>query len=141
MSIRSWFRHAFAVDPPGEVKPTEAEQAPVDWLSRQIVKRHLTTPAIFTLEMSRPLNFITAQMMHVMGPAAWAILPPEMYGNYTNFASFLEKRGSIDHICRRIEQLEAEAVEREQTHLTEGPAKRQRTNAQTHKSDSESSSP
>jgi hypothetical protein len=113
MSIRSWFRHAFAVDPPGPVEPTPAEQGPVDWLSKQIVKRHLATPAIFTLEMSRPLNFITAQMMHVMGPAAWAILPPEMYGNYTSFASFLEKRGSIDHICRRIEQLEAEAVGRE----------------------------
>lgn len=113
MSIRSWFKHAFAVDPPGPVEPTEGEKVPVDWMTRQVVKRRLTTPALMTLEMCRPLNYVTAQLMHVMGPAAWALMPPETYGNYTNLASFLEKRGSFDHICRRIEELEAEAVKRE----------------------------
>jgi hypothetical protein len=126
MSIKSWFKHAFAVESSDPVVPTEEQQVPVDWVSKQIVKRHLTTPALFTLEMSRPLNFVTAQMMHVMGPAVWAMTPPEMYANYNALAAFLEKRGSVDHICRRIEQLEAEAVERERG---------KRVNAETPKSE------
>jgi hypothetical protein len=125
MSIRSWFKHAFAVESSEPVVPTAEQQVPVDWLSKQVVKRHLTTPALLTLEMCRPLNFVTAQMMHVMGPAVWAMTPPEMYANYNALIEFLEKRGSVDHICRRIEELEAQAVKREQSR----------------KSDSESSGP
>ncbi len=113
MSIRSWFKHAFAVESSEPVVPTAQQQIPVDWLSKQVVKRHLTTPALMALEMGRPLNYVSAQMLHVMGPAAWALMPAETYASYTSFAAFLEKRGSIDTICRRIEELEAEAVARE----------------------------
>ena len=104
-----WLRHAFAVDAPGPAEPTDAQRAIVERVCVQIVKRHLTTPAIAFLEMSRPLNFIGAQTMHFFHPFVAAVASTE---GYRRFAEFLEQRGSIDFICRRIEALEAEAEAR-----------------------------
>lgn len=103
-------RRAFAIDPPGPVEPT-AEQSPVvDRLCREIVRRHLTTPALLFLEMSRPLNYVGAQAMHFFAPIATVIFDQ---ASYRHFSEFLEHRGSIEYLCRRIEKLEQEAMTRE----------------------------
>lgn len=105
---KGWLKHAFAVDPPGPAEPTDAQRGPVDWFCRQIAKRHLTTPALIGLEMSRPLNFIGASAMHFFSPAMWAIAKQQTLENYNNFAQFLEKRGAIEYLCTRIEHFEQE---------------------------------
>ena len=108
----NWLKHAFAVDPPGPAEPTDEQRIPVDKICREIVRRHMTTPALLFLEMSRPLNFIGSQMLHFFQPLISALT--ESHGP-EHFARFLEKRGSIDYICRRIEDLEAEATKIEKS--------------------------
>ena len=105
-----WLRHAFAVDKPGPAEPTPPQKEVVDKICRQIVKRHLSTPSLVFLEMSRPLNFIGSQVMHFFAPFVSAMTDSQ---GHRHFALFLEQRGSIDYICRRIEELEEEAVQKE----------------------------
>lgn len=105
-----WLKHAFAVEPPGPVEPTEAQAAIVDRLCREVVRRRMTTPALIALEMSRPLNFVTAQAIHFFDPLIKSISDAN---GHRDFATFLEKRGSIEYLVRRIEELEAEAVRQE----------------------------
>ena len=102
-----WLKHAFAVDPPGPAEPTPEQAAAVDLVCRQVVKRHLTTPTLLFLEMSRPLNFIGAQVLHFFGPFLSVLTSRQ---GHRHFAAFLEHRGAIDYLCRRIEELEAQAT-------------------------------
>ncbi len=131
----SWWKKAFAVDPPGPAEPDDEQRRAIDFFCAEIVRRHLTTPAIGALEMGRPLNFIFAQSMHFLQPAANVIfglfkmiakkperdssgipLPDQPHlttDDWNPIARFLERRGSIDYICRRIEHFEAEIVAKE----------------------------
>jgi len=120
---RNRIRHAFAVDPPGPVSPTAEQAVLIDDLARMLARRRMTTPACVMLEMGRPLNFIGSQMMQALSPMMWAVLHRRGYASYKEMSSFLEHRGSIEHILRRVEHFEAE-FEREtstsSTHDTEG---------------------
>ena len=111
--IRQKIKHAFAVDPSGPAEPTEQQKPAVDWVCNQIAKRRLTLPGLIFLEMSRPLNYLGSQVMHFTSPGVWAIAPRNIYGGYKDFAKFLENRGSIEYMCRRIEELEAGFLEKE----------------------------
>jgi hypothetical protein len=106
----NWFRHAFALDPPGSssgrIEPTEEERAIVDRLSRILVRRRMTVPAVAFLEMSRPLNRVAAQALYFFQPVASLALTGD---DYNRFARFLEKSGSIEYLCRRIEDLAVDA--------------------------------
>lgn len=109
-------KHAFAVDPPGPAEPTDQQREIVERVCREVTRRHLATPALLFLEMSRPLNYVGAQVMHFFRPILAAVAST---GGYEAFAAFLEKRGSIDYICRRIEAIEAE---RDAAHSPPPPA-------------------
>jgi len=102
----NWLKHAFAIDSPGEIVPNEMQRALVEKLCSELVRRRLTAPALFTLEMSRPLNYISAQFLHFLEPFVTVIADKAEYENLTRF---LEQRGSIDYVCSRIEALEAES--------------------------------
>jgi len=98
-----WLKKAFAIDPPGEVMPDEQQKPVVDALCRGIVNRGLSTPALMLLEMSRPLNFVSAQLLHVLAPFIQALTDQQ---EHQHLALFLERRGSIDYLCNRIEQMQ-----------------------------------
>lgn len=66
----------------------------------------MSVPVSFSLELFRPLNFIGAQAMHVLAPFVALSGPAE---NYRQFAAFLEKRGSIDYLLQRIEELQRQS--------------------------------
>jgi len=104
-----WLKHAFAVDSDGSAEPNSAQRVLVDRVCTQIVKRRLTTPALTFLEMSRPLNYLGSQAMHFFAPFIAVITDAQ---GHKYFSEFLEQRGSIDFLCRRIEELEAEASNR-----------------------------
>jgi hypothetical protein len=98
-----WLKHAFAVEPPGATQPTDAERALVDRLAGEIVRRRLTAPALMLLEMSRPLNYVSAQFLHFVHP----FLSVFGQGPATEqIARFLEKRGALEFVADRLEQLE-----------------------------------
>lgn len=101
MSLKAALKHAFHVDPPGPAEPDDRTRDIVDTVCRSIVKRGMTMPAVMTLDMCRPLNFVAAQAMHVIKPAAEIVLDTEAY---TQFALFLEQRGSVEYLCNRLEQ-------------------------------------
>ena len=123
-SLRSKLKHAFAVDAPGAVEPTDAQRPAVEWICTQIAKRHLSTPGLIFFEMTRPLNYLGAQVMHFTRPGVWAIAPRRIYGGYIHFAEFLEQRGSLEYMCRRIEELEAEYSQRDKAARTERKKKK-----------------
>lgn len=104
----NWLRHAFAVEPDGPAGPTAAERALVERLCRAVVRRRLTAPALVLLEVGRPMSYLAAQGMHFFAPLAAAVFDAESYGR---FAAFLERRGSIDYLCRQLESMEAERDE------------------------------
>lgn len=106
-------QHAFAVDT-ALPAPAPAQTRLVDRLAREVVRRHLTTPALAFLEMSRPLNFLGAQAMHFFTPMAAALFDGD---SYQTFAQFLERRDAIDLIAARIEQLEAVAAQQDSQQL------------------------
>ena len=99
-----WLKHAFATDPPGPAEPTQAQQQIVDRICHEIVRRRLTTPAQMALEMGRPLNYMSAQLLHFFQPFATVLADA---GAYEEFTRFLEQRGSVDYISARLESLEA----------------------------------
>lgn len=103
-SIRQWLKRAFSVDD-GPQEPSAEEAAVVDKVLESVVKRGLTTPAMLFLESSRPLNYIGAQALTFLGPMAEVVLPA---GGYRLFTQFLERRGSIDYLCRRLQELSDE---------------------------------
>jgi hypothetical protein len=101
----NWLKHAFAIDSAKQIKPNETQRALVEKLCGEVVRRRLTAPALFTLEMSRPLNYVSAQFLHFLQPFVTVLADKSEYENLTRF---LEQRGSIDYVCLRLEALEAE---------------------------------
>lgn len=112
-SLREKLRHAFAVDPPGPAEPTAEEKEVVDRFCQWVARRHLTTPGLVGLEMSRPLNWIAGQVMHFFSPGVWAVTPEQVHEKYKLLAGFLERRGSFEYIAHRLEHFEQEYEKRE----------------------------
>ncbi len=100
MGFREAWRNAFAVEKPGPAEPTPRQGELVDTVCKAVVRRGMVTPALMTLEMCRPLNFVAAQAMHFFRPIVSVLLEgPSM----AEFDAFLEQRGSVEYLCRRLE--------------------------------------
>ena len=100
-----WLKHAFAVDPPGPAEPNDIQRAIVDRLCKEVVRRHLGTPATLILEMGRPLKYVSAQFVHFWQHIVSAVTNA---AEYEQFSLFLEQRGSIDYISLRLTAMELE---------------------------------
>ncbi len=111
MSLKSWFKHAFAVDTNPE-PPSEAELQLVERICREVVRRQMTIPAITFLEMARPLNYLGSQTMRFFEPIVSAVADAK---DYQTFAKFLERRDAIDTICEQLGKIEQEAQKIEAT--------------------------
>ena len=105
MGFLDSLKHAFAVESDAAVEPTESQRLLVDRLCREIVRRQMTTPALLVLESSRPLGFLAAQTIHFFTPLISAVTDAD---GHKQLAGFLEQRQSIEYLCRRLEELEAE---------------------------------
>jgi len=97
-----WLKHAFAIEPAGSIEPTDAQRTVIDRLCRQVVARGLATPALIFLESVRPLNYVSSQTLHFFAPVLSAVADAQAC---RELAEFLEHRGSVDYLCRRIEEL------------------------------------
>ena len=107
--MKAWLKKAFEIENPEGVEPTPAQKELVDKVCREVVRRHMSTPALLFLETFRPLNYIGSQVLHFFQPIVAVVLTTEGYGH---FAEFLEQRSSIDYLCRQIENYEAKADEK-----------------------------
>jgi hypothetical protein len=97
-----WLRHAFAIENTGPPVPTNEQAATIDAVCREIIRRQMTLPAQMVIESSAPLHFVTGQMLRFVEPFLGVILEPAAV---RDFATFLEKRGAIEYISRRLEEL------------------------------------
>ena len=109
MSLKSWFKHAFAVETNPE-PPSEAELQLVERICREVVRRQMTIPAITFLEMARPLNYLGSQIMRFFEPIVTAIADAK---DYQTFAKFLERRDAIETICEQLTKIEDEVQQTE----------------------------
>lgn len=107
--IKDWLKHAFAVDRPGPASPNDAERTVVDRVLTEVVRRRLAIPALMFLEMSRSMNYLGAQVLHYFAPFVTVLVDTQ---SYDVFANFLERRGSVDYMCQRLEELGEKAGEK-----------------------------
>ncbi len=107
LSRMDWFTHAFATDPPGPAQPTDRQRALIERLCHEVVRRRMTAPAHLLLEMGRPLNYVSAQLMVFFQPFLTAITDASAYDELT---AFLEQRGSLEYIEGRLEAIEGTAA-------------------------------
>jgi hypothetical protein len=88
----------------------EEQQAVLDKLAHQVVKRGMTVPAIIFLESIKPLNFIASQAMVFFEPIIQTIFD---FRDYDNLRLALERRESLEILLCKIEELDAVALDRE----------------------------
>ncbi len=101
--IPDWLRHAFAVEKAEDFVPTPEQRELVDKLVREVIRRRLVAPALVTLEMSRPLNFLSSQTLHFFNPMITAVTNSI---TSTHLADMLEHRGSIEYLIQELENAE-----------------------------------
>ena len=97
--MREAIKRAFDIGEKKPFKPNKNQKLIVKKISFEISKRHLTLPAIVTLETLRPLNYLGSQAMHFFQPIITSILNVE---GYSEFTSMLEKRECIDYLIDSI---------------------------------------
>lgn len=102
--MREFLRNAFALDDGKPCEPSPEERAVLERLAAEVARRRLVGPAIAFLEMSRPLNGLGAAVIQFFTPVAATLANPD---SLRELAEFLEKRGSVDYLCRMLESAEA----------------------------------
>ena len=71
-------------------------------LAEEVKSRRLTTPAIFFLEMTRPLNFVGSQAMVFFGPIISAFVKTD---GYYRAAELFEEHSSVEFLICELERL------------------------------------
>ena len=72
-------------------------------IAKKIIELKLVTPAIFFLEMAKPLNFIGSQTMVFFGPIISAFVKTD---GYYKAAEIFENHNSIEFLIQEIERLD-----------------------------------
>lgn len=72
-------------------------------LSKWIVQRRMSAPAILFLESVKPLNFIGSQFLFFFEPIVKIFVGGK---GYTRFAQIIEKRDNVEAFLRCIEATE-----------------------------------
>jgi hypothetical protein len=94
---------AFA-PPEGGLAPEERDLI-IDSIAVGVVRRKLAVPAVFFLEMHKPLCFFGSQLLLLGSPVLGAFLG---FSRMLQYSSLLEERENVERLIARIEELEAE---------------------------------
>jgi len=84
-----------------EAALTDEERELLDQLADGLARRRLGTAALMLLESVKPLGFIGSQMLHFFRPVISVIWSSP--ARYDQVTKILERRGSIELLCRRLE--------------------------------------
>jgi hypothetical protein len=87
-----------------EVKPERAYEL-IEEFATWIVKKNMGSAGILFIESLRPLNFIASQAMYVILPVAEIFFSAK---KYQEFAVLLEDQKYVNHLIKRIDELEEE---------------------------------
>ena len=102
--IRTWWRHAFAIEDPNEGWSSE-ERELAERLAEFVVRRRLGAVALMTLEAGRPFSFLGSQALTFLSPFATLVFST---AEYERFTRLLERRRSVDLIVEAIARRESE---------------------------------
>jgi hypothetical protein len=83
--------------------PTPGDDEILDRIAAEVVRRGMVTPAVFFLELNRPLSFLAGQTAHVLFPFLAPLLG---IGFAREIAELLEDPSNVDRLLDRIERLE-----------------------------------
>jgi len=84
----------------------EENEALIDKIAQEIVKRKMEVPAVLMLEMHKPLSYVASQASIVFAPF---IVPFAGYDNAQNLTRLLSRRDNIENLIQRIEGLVADS--------------------------------
>ena len=68
----------------------------------------MTLPAQMVLDSSAPLSYLAGQSLRFFEPFLGAVLDP---AGVREFAGFLEKRGAVEYLAKRLEAMNAPTLE------------------------------
>ncbi|MCK4667199.1 hypothetical protein KAU33_10645 [Candidatus Dependentiae bacterium] len=88
---------------------TEKDKLLVEKIARKITYLGLTIPAIFFIEMHKPLSFLGSQLLFFLEPLLWGFFNTD---DFKRFAIILEKRDSLEFLLQTIEKFDAEIEEK-----------------------------
>ncbi|MBL9150723.1 MAG: hypothetical protein JNM94_18705 [Phycisphaerae bacterium] len=100
------FKNAFDLGPKGPIEPSPEERETLDRILTVVVRKGMTTPAQLFLESARPMNGVGANALRFFEPMVSAVVDRDAL---VRLANFLERRGSVDWMCRRLDELANEA--------------------------------
>jgi hypothetical protein len=122
----TFLRDMFSMGPGGageDQKLSPRQEEILTKIAQKVVHWKMSVPAILFLETMKPLNYIGSQMMAFFEPMFQAVFS---WKDYDEFRQMMEERGTVEKLLQRIENLDAEAQEREKTGKKERRAKRKR---------------
>ena len=105
--LKTWCAHAFAVEAP-DAPFDDDERQLADRLAGFVVRRRMTTPALMALESSRPLGFISSQVLVFLAPFAPLLFSTDEYERLTRL---VEKRRGVDLVIDAIAARENERLD------------------------------
>lgn len=78
----------------------------IEAIARKVQQFGMVVPAIFFLEMNKPLSYIGGQAMHFFAPIA-SIL----FSTFEDYAYFFDDRNNVELLIQRLEALAQEEEE------------------------------
>ena len=90
--------------------PPERREEIIGKVAQEIDERNLTTPAIFFLEMGKPLSFLGSQAMIMANPFIQVFFPSRIY---RELSVIIEKREYVEMLITEIERRDNEAKRRD----------------------------
>jgi len=103
--ILRWTAPPHAPEEPGTDPDAGDGEALLDQIAAAVVRRGFATPAVFFLELNRPLAFLAGQATHVLAPF---LAPLVGIAKMQEVARVLNDPRSIDRLLERIDRHERE---------------------------------
>lgn len=87
----------------------ERQRELIERLAAKIVERRLTAPAVLFLESAKPLSFLGNQALIFFQPIVQTVFNFRVYDEITDL---LEDRENVEHLLKKIEELEAQHLQK-----------------------------
>ncbi len=90
--------------------PAEERNALLDKVAAQVVRFHMAVPAVVFLESTKYMNRLGSQFLIFASPVVSAVFTS---WEIEKFAVIMEERDNVEYLLDRIEELDAEMIEKE----------------------------
>ena len=82
----------------------------IESIVKKVVQYGMITPAIFFLEMNKPLSYIGSQAMHFFSP-----IVSVLFTSFEEYAYFFEDRKNMERLIVRLEEVSLEQDQQAKT--------------------------